>query len=171
MGVSVREYAEHRKCSPQAIRKHIKSGKCPVLKDGTIDPDAADAALSVNLTPFNPGKILDAIGKPVVSTSDEAAKGSLLEARTRVEQVKAKTAELEYRRKRGKLVDVKEVEKAAFARARTEREALLNWPVRVSAEIAANLGVAEKDVCSELESRIRQFLEERSRDSSDEIAA
>jgi hypothetical protein len=44
MGLSLRGYAKHRGCRLFAVQKARRSGKIPVLGDGTIDPDAADAA-------------------------------------------------------------------------------------------------------------------------------
>jgi hypothetical protein len=44
MGLSLRGYAKHRACSLFAVQKACRSGRIPVLADGTIDPAAADAA-------------------------------------------------------------------------------------------------------------------------------
>jgi hypothetical protein len=44
MGISQRAYARHRGCSLFAVQKACRSRRIPVLADGTIDPDAADAA-------------------------------------------------------------------------------------------------------------------------------
>jgi hypothetical protein len=44
MGLSLRGYAKHRGCTLFAVQKACRSGKIRVLDDGTIDPDAADAA-------------------------------------------------------------------------------------------------------------------------------
>jgi hypothetical protein len=44
MGLSLRGYAKHRGCRLFAVQKACRSGRIPVLPDGTIDPAAADAA-------------------------------------------------------------------------------------------------------------------------------
>jgi hypothetical protein len=44
VGLSLRGYAKHRGCRLFAVQKACRSGKIRVLDDGTIDPDAADAA-------------------------------------------------------------------------------------------------------------------------------
>jgi hypothetical protein len=43
-GVSQRQYAKQAGCSAAYIQKLISQGKLPVLQDGTLDPDACDAA-------------------------------------------------------------------------------------------------------------------------------
>jgi hypothetical protein len=40
----MRGYARHRGCRLFSVQKACRSGKIPMLSDGTIDPDAADAA-------------------------------------------------------------------------------------------------------------------------------
>src|SRR4029453_15284727 len=44
MGISLRPYARHRGCSLFAVQKAPQTGRIPVLANGSIDPDAADAA-------------------------------------------------------------------------------------------------------------------------------
>jgi hypothetical protein len=61
-----------------------------------------------------------------------------------------------------RLVDRAEVESAIEARFRADAEALLNWPLLVHREMAADLGVEERMVRLALEKYIRQFMTERS---------
>jgi hypothetical protein len=44
MGVSLRAYARHRGCALFAVQKARKRGHIPVLADGSVDIEAADAA-------------------------------------------------------------------------------------------------------------------------------
>src|SRR5262249_34358832 len=44
MGVSLRAYARHRGCSLAAVQKARRTGRVPVLADGSIDAEAAEAA-------------------------------------------------------------------------------------------------------------------------------
>lgn len=64
---------------------------------------------------------------------------ALVRSRTVNEFYKAKTAELEYNEKLGRLVDVEAMKVAAFNAARTVQQNLLNVPARVSAEILSKV--------------------------------
>jgi hypothetical protein len=82
---------------------------------------------------------------------------------------KLKMAE-DWRRKRldndereKKLVPSDVVESAVEGRFREDAEALLNWPSRVSAEMAAELGVEDRLMAVVLEKYVRDFMELRSK--------
>jgi hypothetical protein len=70
---------------------------------------------------------------------------------------------LDIEERRGKLVSVADVRAAQTERATAEREALLNWPGRIAARLAAQLGCTERDMFAALNSEVREFLGERSR--------
>lgn len=61
-----------------------------------------------------------------------------------------------------RLVDRGEVESATEARFRADAEALLNWPLLVHREVAAELGSEERTTRLVLEKYVRQFMTERS---------
>lgn len=61
-----------------------------------------------------------------------------------------------------RLVDRSEVEAATEARFRADAEALLNWPLIVHREVAAELGSDERTTRLVLEKYVRQFMTERS---------
>jgi hypothetical protein len=44
MGISLRAFAKHRHCSLFAVQKAIRTGRIPVLGDGTVDVASADRA-------------------------------------------------------------------------------------------------------------------------------
>ena len=66
---------------------------------------------------------------------------SLLQARTVNEVVKAQTNKVRLAHLKGELVDRNQAIAHVFKLARAERDAWLNWPARVSAQMAARLAV------------------------------
>jgi len=87
----------------------------------------------------------------------------LLRARIKKEQEDGRIKELERKKREGDLVDADEVRSATQARAVAEREALLAWPRRVSADMAVELGVEERVLLQVQQKYIREFLAERSK--------
>ena len=61
-----------------------------------------------------------------------------------------------------RLVDRAEVESATEARFRADAEALLNWPLLVHREVAAELGSEERTTRLVLEKYVREFMTGRS---------
>jgi len=84
------------------------------------------------------------------------------EARRRRAVAVAGLKELEFRKRRGELIDRQEVERAASDRGRIEREAWQNWPNRIVPIMAAEIGVDARVLQVAMDKYIRQHLEERS---------
>ncbi len=63
-------------------------------------------------------------------------------------------------RLKGELVDRSQAIAHVFKLARAERDAWLNWPARVSAQMAATLGVDPHTMHVALESGVREHLQE-----------
>jgi hypothetical protein len=179
MGLSIRAYARHRGVSHVAVKKAIDTGRITPLPDGTIEPDAADAQWAQNtLQPRKtaaaaPAQAAKARAKPVASarpapreTPDTAGAPlstggtSLLQARTVNEVLKAKLKQVELAEKKEELVDRAKAVAHVFKLARTERDAWLNWPARISAQMAATLGVDPHAMHMTLESAVRDHLSE-----------
>lgn len=89
-----------------------------------------------------------------------AGGASLLQARTVNEVVKAQTNKVRLARLKGELVDRNQAIAHVFKLARAERDAWLNWPARVSAQMAAKLGVDPHAMHIALESAVREQLQE-----------
>jgi len=87
----------------------------------------------------------------------------LLRARIKKEREDGLIKEMERKKRQGELVDAEEVRAATQARAVAEREALLAWPRRVSADMAVDLGVEERLLLQVQQKYIREFLAERSK--------
>lgn len=169
MGLSIRAYARHRGVSDAAVRKAIAAGRITPNADGTLDPAQADAQWSRNTEVPRVGSRTPAARAPVPtdaapSTDPGAALpaggASLLQARTVNEVVKAQTNKVRLARLKGELVDRNQAIAHVFKLARTERDAWLNWPARISAQMAARLGVDPHTLHVALEAAVREHLQE-----------
>jgi hypothetical protein len=86
--------------------------------------------------------------------------GSLLQARTASEIVRAQTGKVRLARLKGELIDRNQAIAQVFKLARVERDAWVNWPARVSSQMAASLGVDAHKMHIELETAVREHLQE-----------
>jgi hypothetical protein len=184
MGLSIRAYARHRSVSHVAVKKAIDTGRITQLPDGTIDPVVADAQWAANTTPTRRSVVEPTTDKPVPQVSAPArempqapAKAvrdtpepptpalssggtSLLQARTVNEVVKAQTNKVRLAQLKGELVDRAQAVAHVFKLARAERDAWLNWPARISAQMAAGLGVEPHALHVALDAAVREQLQD-----------
>lgn len=180
MGLSIRAYARHRGVTDTAVHKAIRSGRIEALPDGTIDSDQADAQWARNTSSPKTGtqrptvKVRvpevdgdgDRSGAGAASnTSSGGGPGgaggtSLLQARTVNEVVKAQTNKVRLARLKGELVDRSQAVAHVFKLARAERDAWLNWPARISSQMAAGLGVDPHVLHVALDAAVRQQLQD-----------
>lgn len=172
MGISIRAYARHRGVSDAAVRKAIASGRITPEADGTLDPQRADAEWARNTEAPRTGtraRAVKAAVPPETATVAPAGDGqaslptggaSLLQARTVNEVVKAQTNKVRLARLKGELVDRNLAIAHVFKLARAERDAWLNWPSRISAQMAARLAVDPHTMHVALEAAVREHLQE-----------
>jgi hypothetical protein len=176
MGLSIRAYAKARGVSHVAVLKAAKAGRIQLEPDGTIDPAKADASWARST---DPGRT---IAKPKPSAEKlrpvgEAALGSVREtlkeqglpaggsvtfvqARTAHEIAKAHLARLRLQRMIGELIDRARTTAVVFRLAREERDTWINWPARVAALMASELGVEAHSMQKALETHVRAHLAE-----------
>jgi hypothetical protein len=169
MGISIRAYARHRGVTDTAVHKAIRAGRITPEQDGTIDPDKADREWESNSAAPKTGTRAKAPKVVVPDASGTANEGqpslpaggaSLLQARTVNEVVKAQTNKVRLARLKGELVDRNQAIAHVFKLARAERDAWLNWPARISAQMAARLGVDPHTMHVALEAAVREHLQE-----------
>jgi hypothetical protein len=169
MGISIRAYARHRGVSDAAVRKAISAGRITPESDGTISPELADEEWARNTQAPRQGTQQRAVrvrGPDAPGPGQDGAGAlpsggtSLLQARTVNEVVKAQTNKVRLARLRGELVDRSQAIAHVFKLARTERDAWLNWPARISAQMAARLAVDPYALHVALESAVREHLQE-----------
>lgn len=169
MGISIRAYARHRGVSDAAVRKAIAAGRITPEADGTIDAERVDREWARNSDAPRNGTATRAVKVAVPEPSGAAGDGtaalpaggtSLLQARTVNEVVKAQTNKVRLARLKGELVDRPQAIAHVFKLARSERDAWLNWPARISAQMAAKLGVDPRTMHIALEAAVREHLQE-----------
>ena len=171
MGLSIRAYARHRGVSHVAVKKAIDSGRITPEADGTIEPNRADLEWAQNTVSARkpvPTKAAPAAVEPPRARAIEPAEPaapvlstggtSLLQARTVNEVVKAQTNKVRLAQLKGDLVDRSQAIAHVFRLARTERDAWLNWPARISAQMAAKLEIDAHELHVALESAVRDHL-------------
>ncbi len=149
MGISIRAYARHRGVTDTAVHKAIRAGRITPEADGTIDADRADREWARNSDVPKSGTrakvakvVVPEVGTGVGGDGPAALPAggaSLLQARTVNEVVKAQTNKVRLARLKGELVDRPQAIAHVFKLARSERDAWLNWPARISAQMAAKL--------------------------------
>jgi hypothetical protein len=176
MGLSIRAYAKARGVSHVAVLKAAKAGRVPLESDGTIDPAKADAAWQRSTDPGRtkskpkaPTEKLRPVGEAALGSVRETLKEqglpaggnvTFVQARTAHEIAKAHLARLRLQRMKGELVDRARSTALVFRLAREERDSWLNWPARVAALIAADLGVEAHAVQKLIETHVRGHLAE-----------
>ena len=168
MGLSIRAYARHRGVSDAAVRKAIATGRITPEPDGSLDPERIDVQWARTTQPqrlgTRTGPVHTQVGQspPVIEQASGLASGgvSLLQARTVNEFVKAQTNKVRLSRLKGDLIDRHQAVAEVFKLARAERDAWLNWPARVSAPMAAQLGIDAHILYLALETAVRAHLEE-----------
>jgi hypothetical protein len=169
MGISIRAYAREKGVSDAAVRKAIKAGRITPNTDGTIDPRKADAQWDRNTDQSQqrgaqarpvPTEAVNTVREVTGDTPLSGGGTTLLQARTANEVLKAQTGKVRLAKLRGELVSRSEAVAYVFRLARSERDAWLNWPTRVSAQLAAELMVDPHVLHVLLEQAVRQHLEE-----------
>jgi hypothetical protein len=169
MGISIRAYARHRGVSDAAVRKAIAAGRITPEADGTLDAQRIDAEWVHNTEAPRTGTRTKPVRVAVPPESTPVGEGtaalptggaSLLQARTVNEVVKAQTNKVRLARLKGELVERNQALAHVFKLARAERDAWLNWPARISAQMAARLAVDAHAMHVALETAVREHLQE-----------
>ncbi|CAK0780015.1 Elements of external origin [Gammaproteobacteria bacterium] len=158
MGLSVRAYARHRGVTDTAVHKAIRVGRITPEPDGTLNPETADRDWDRN-SQVKPDA---GTAHRAVTVAGESGGGgtSLLQAKTVNEVVKAQTNKVRLAKLKGDLIDRNQTLAQVFKLARIERDAWLNWPGRVSARMAADLGLDAHRFHVALEQAVREHLQE-----------
>jgi hypothetical protein len=163
MGLSIRAYAKQRGVSDAAVRKAISTGRISKEADGTINPSMADAEWEKNTDAAQQrghAKPTPVAGRNLDLGSASLGGGSptFTQARTVNEVVKAQTNKVRLAKLKNELIDRNQAIAHVFKLARSERDAWLNWPSRVSATMAATLGVDPHTTHAVLDSAVREQL-------------
>lgn len=134
--MSIREYARHRGCTHDSVRKALRAGR--ITAEGRqgikvlIDSERADAQWRASTDPSNRGRP-QAAARSVENPAGRAYAG----ARAIREQYEARLARLQFEERSGALVNADEVKVAAFNAARGARDALQGIPDRIAPILTA----------------------------------
>jgi hypothetical protein len=178
---SNRKLAQALGVSETAVRKALAAGRISREADGGFDiarvkrqwagnTDAAQqrptAKTNPNLRPV-PAAALASVRETLRESGDPhggeplAAGGpSFLQARTANEVLKAQERKLRLQRLKGELIDRARATAQVFTLARQERDAWVQWPARVAADLAADLGLETHTVQTALEAAVKAQLTE-----------
>jgi predicted transcriptional regulator len=166
--LTVTEFAKLIGVSSTAVSHAISKGRMPLsVEEGSNGKKLIDAKIGVE--EFNQNKKRGAVnfsekkGRRTVDASEAA------DSEKKLKHYKAELARIEVEEAENRLVDAEKVKRQAFKISRAVRDAMLNIPDRLSAELAA-----EKDqfnIHQRLTSEIRLALESLSAEiiSDDEV--
>jgi hypothetical protein len=114
------------------------------------------------------GACLDAARAAYIERLRESAQGRQAKSesapRRRKLAAQARIAEMQAEQMAGRLGDLGEIGRVAFEEWRANRDRWMNWPQRVAPEMAAEFKIDAVALAVALERRVRQHLEEISRD-------
>ena len=183
---SQRELARRLGVSHTALQKAQRAGRIAPEADGawdvakvrarlaeSSDPARKTAALVVP-SPQRQGAPAPAAPQPATSLRPamapppaapdplpRAAGSTFHDARTANEVLKAQERRLRLDERRGRLVDKARALLLVHRLAKEERDAILAWPARVAAEMAAELGVDAHRLQTMMDQRLRAHLAAR----------
>ena len=172
MGLSIRAYARHRGIADNAVRKAIKTGRIIPESDGSIDVSKADSAWEANtdhtkrhipeeIRDVDPATAMESVRQTLTENGrTPMGMNSFTQARTAHEIAKAHLARLRLQEKKGQLIGKDQVKAQIFRLGRDFRDAWINWPARVSSQMAAELQVDEHGLHMILERAVREHLNE-----------
>ena len=134
MGVSLRAYARMRGCSLTAVQKAIASKRITTLPDGTIDPQRAnqdwEKNTSAGQTIHKAQTALPPVHESPATSGDPVS--AYLRARAVKESFAARTAQLEYEERAGKLIQATKAGEYAAHWSAIVGDALSAYPDRVT---------------------------------------
>ena len=166
--LSAKAYAKHRGVSLAAVLKAISEEriKASVRRKGPgyqIDVAQADVEWQQNTdsgqgAPAHAKNRQDQHDTAGDSEPEDGEPITYAQARAQHERFKARLAQLELEQREGKLVEADAVKRESFRTARLVRDALLNLPDRIAAELANETN--QFKVHQRLVSEIRRALED-----------
>ena len=140
MGISLRAYAKARGCSLTAVQKAIATKRITKLPDGTIDAERANREWSKNT--FAGQTVREAAAPERLPMHESPAPTgdpvtAYLRARAVKESFQARTAELDYKERAGKLIEATRASEYAATFSAIVKDGLMAMPDRLAPMLAA----------------------------------
>lgn len=181
--ISKREFARRDGCNEKLVRRAISEGRLPRSDDGLIDaalvgtpwrktnliaPAARADGADTDADTQADVRTLDPVRSDASAPASAADAGALVgrrdptyqQAMTKKEHFAAERAELEFRKRRGELVEFELAREILFAESRRGRDHWMNWPARVAATMAGELGVEADRLATVLTTHVHRHLEQ-----------
>ncbi|WP_270937240.1 elements of external origin [Falsiroseomonas oryzae] len=171
---SQREVARRLGVSHTALQKAQRAGRIAPEADGAWDFEKVRARLADSSDPVRKTATFaqptpaglrpvapTSIAPPTADPLPRAAQNTFHDARTANEVLKAQERRLRLDERKGKLVDKARALLLVHRLAKEERDAILAWPARVTAEMAAELGVDAHRLQTMMDTRLREHLAAR----------
>ena len=174
---SQREVARRLGISHTALQKAQRAGRIAPEADGAWDVETVRARLADSSDPVRKTATLVQPAPPVAARPatppplaappaapdplPRAAQNTFHDARTANEVLKAQERRLRLDERKGKLVDKARALLLVHRLAKEERDAILAWPARVAAEMAAELGIDAHRLQTMMDTRLREHLAAR----------
>jgi hypothetical protein len=139
------------------VRARLADSSDPTRKTATLPP-AAPPTMPMPMAPRPAAPTSISAPHPAPEPLPRAAQNTFHDARTANEVLKAQERRLRLDERKGKLVDKARALLLVHRLAKEERDAILAWPARVAAEMAAELGVDAHRLQTMMDTRLRQHL-------------
>ena len=144
----------------EKVRARLAASSDPARKTSAmVAPVPVQPSPSPPPPPARPAVVAPPIPEPLPTPS--AGGSSFHNARTANEMLKAQERKLRLDERRGQLVEKARALMLVHRLAKEERDAILAWPARIAAELAAELGVDAHRLQTLMDARLRQHLAER----------
>lgn len=153
--LTIRGYARHRGVSDKAVRKAIEAGRITLEENGKINPKKADQEWKENTDESKKNITQPSMGENLPAVN---GKPSFAKIKTAHELYKAQLTQLALQEKKGQLINKDQAKVQVYKLGRQVRDSWMNWPARVSATMAAELGVDEHALHQALERYVREHL-------------
>ena len=141
------------------VRARLAESSDPARKTATLVQAPVAAPRPASPPPVAPAPL--AATPPPADPLPRAAGSTFHDARTANEVLKAQERRLRLDERKGKLVDKARALLLVHRLAKEERDAILAWPARVAAEMAAELGVDAHRLQTMMDQRLREHLAAR----------